>query len=183
LTGGRPPKGGPKECKRCGALFQRRCGNQRYCEACRQPRRQEYASQYGRQYYAWNALKIKTNSKRWRVENRARARYHSLNHARKMSKIVRRKVIGYYSKGTFACMCCGESEVDFLAIDHVTGNANRASKEQGLPRAGTSFYRWLFTNDFPDGYETLCANCNLSKQKHGFCIHKAKFLAHDKLPG
>jgi hypothetical protein len=172
LTVRRPPKGGPRECKRCGVSFQRKCGNQKYCEACKRLRRQEYASQYGRQYYAQNALRIKARTKTWRVANPDLVRYYSRNHARKMSKIVRREVIGYYSKGTFACMCCGESEFDFLAIDHVSGNANRISKEQGLPRAGNHFYKWLFKNNFPDGYETLCANCNLSKEKHGICVHK-----------
>ncbi len=174
MTGWRRPKGEPRKCKRCGMSFQRKCGNQRYCQACEQPRRQEYASQYSRQYYAQNALKIKTRSKRWRMENPDLVRQYSLNHARKMSKSVRRGVIGHYSKGTFTCMCCGESEFDFLAIDHIAGNANRTSKEQGLPRAGTRFYKWLFKNHLPDGYETLCANCNLSKQKRGICIHKVK---------
>ena len=176
LTGGRRPNGGPRECKRCGEMFQRTWGNQRYCEACKESKRHEYMRSYNRLYYSRNASKIKADSKRWGIENPERARRLKLKYANKMSRFVRREVIGHYSKGTFGCTCCGESEFDFLAIDHVAGDANRTSKEQGLPRAGTPLYMWLFRNGFPRGYQTLCANCNLSKQKHGDCVHKLPAL-------
>lgn len=92
--------------------------------------------------------------------------------SRVIEKIVH-TVIGHYSGGTFRCSCCGESGQDFLTIDHVNGNGNKERLEVlGRYGGGYRFYRWLIKQGFPDGYDVLCMNCNLSKGKHGVCTHK-----------
>lgn len=69
------------------------------------------------------------------------------------------------------CACCGESDTRFLCIDHINhGRGNPAPrKEQG---GGSNFYKWLIKHEFPEGYQTLCHNCNWGKFAHGVCPHK-----------
>lgn len=72
------------------------------------------------------------------------------------------------------CACCGESEPAFLCVDHVAGGGN-TQREQvfGHKKAGgIMMYRWLIKNDFPEGFQVLCFNCNCAKQYNpGGCPH------------
>jgi len=68
------------------------------------------------------------------------------------------------------CVCCGETEPTFLAIDHINGNGNAHRRE--LRKAGSTFNTWLIKNDFPDAFQILCHNCNMSKRLlGGICAH------------
>lgn len=72
-----------------------------------------------------------------------------------------------------ACMCCGEREPAFLAVDHINGggNAHRRSLNRNGKIVGSSnFYRWLVNNGFPSDFQLLCHNCNFAKS-HGGCPH------------
>jgi len=140
VTGWRPPKGGSSECKRCGMLFQRKCGNQRYCEICRQPRRREYNRRYGGLYCARNVEKMKARLRQWRIENPEQDRRLKLIHSIKKARMIRMQVLSHYSDGASVCMCCGQSELDFLGVDRIDGNANQMSKEKGVPRSGSRLY-------------------------------------------
>lgn len=71
--------------------------------------------------------------------------------------------------GGCRCVCCGESEIDFLNIDHIDGGGTQHRKTIG---AGVKFYRWLRNNQYPTGYQVLCANCNLGKHICHQCPHK-----------
>jgi len=85
------------------------------------------------------------------------------------------EAIGHYSNGKFICACCGEMERDFLTIDYVNGNGNKERLEVfGNLGGGWRFYRWLIKQGFPEGYAVLCMNCNMSKGKHGTCVHEMK---------
>lgn len=71
------------------------------------------------------------------------------------------------------CSCCGENEHWFLTIDHINGDGNKHRKEIG--KAGSGFYKWLIDNQFPDGFQLLCHNCNMGKHlNNGICPHKAR---------
>jgi hypothetical protein len=72
------------------------------------------------------------------------------------------------------CACCGESGIEFLQIDHIHGEG-RKHREQ-IKKDGIAFYRWLFKNRFPKGFQVLCANCNSAKGTQAECPHKAKEL-------
>lgn len=70
------------------------------------------------------------------------------------------------------CKCCGESQKEFLAIDHIKGDGNKERKETGC-RTGTEFYQMLKRTGFPKGrYQVLCFNCNWGKYRLGECPHK-----------
>jgi len=79
-------------------------------------------------------------------------------------------VLEHYSAGDPVCACCGEKEFGFLTVDHVNGGGTAQRSETG---GGWSFYRWLIKNDFPDGYQILCYNCNCGRAaNNGICPHK-----------
>ncbi len=58
------------------------------------------------------------------------------------------------------CAYCGEDELLFLTIDHVEGGG-AADRRRG--RQGSKMYYWLRANDYPDGFQVLCYNCNFKK--------------------
>lgn len=70
--------------------------------------------------------------------------------------------------GGASCKCCGESTVEFLALDHINndGARQRASVGSG------GVYRWVRRNGFPPGYQVLCHNCNWGKRVCGICPHQ-----------
>jgi hypothetical protein len=93
-------------------------------------------------------------------------------------------LLGYskrHSNSDIACCnCCGQnSHTEFLAIDHILGKKQMDSIPE-LVKIGYSseledyfLYQWIIDNDFPDGLQILCHNCNQSKEntKHNSCIH------------
>jgi len=92
--------------------------------------------------------------------------------ANRRSKWARKMaVLRHYSGGTVECICCGENNPMFLAIDHIDGKGNEHRKELGVV-GGYSFYLWLIQNDFPTGYRVLCHNCNMATGILGYCPHR-----------
>ena len=79
------------------------------------------------------------------------------------------EVFSYYSNGTIECRCCGENKIEFLTINHIFGNGREHRRKLG--RGGTTLYRWLRKNDFPNGFEVLCYNCNCALGHCGYCPH------------
>lgn len=60
------------------------------------------------------------------------------------------------------CVRCGFTDVRALSIDHVNGGG--CAHRQQIGKHGTGFYQWLVRNGFPDGYQTLCMNCQYIKK-------------------
>jgi len=83
----------------------------------------------------------------------------------------RRTVIGYYSNNEFNCKCCNESEYKFLTIDHINNDGNIHRKEFKI-NSGNKLISWIIKNNFPDIFQILCFNCNLSKGLFGKCPHQ-----------
>jgi hypothetical protein len=79
----------------------------------------------------------------------------------------RKRVFNHYGN---KCACCGESNILFLSIDHINGGGTKHRQEIGR----TPIYRWLIKNNFPEGYQTLCMNCNCAKAWWGKCPHQTK---------
>jgi hypothetical protein len=109
--------------------------------------------------------KLREEYKKWRKNN--------LNHLHEYNKIYfskkgdreRKEVFEHYGK---TCACCGESIKEFLTIDHINGGGEVHRK-----KIGRKMYRWLVANNFPEGFQTLCFNCNWGKHINGgICPHK-----------
>lgn len=81
---------------------------------------------------------------------------------------LRDEVLSAYGR---ECACCSESIERFLTIDHI--NNDGASHRREIGQGGLSFYTWLKRNNFPEGFQTLCQNCNTGRyQNGGICPHK-----------
>lgn len=131
------------------------------CKFCRKLREKLRYEQNPQKIYARTREYIKNNpekQRRWQNEHTKRQRI---------------KVLEHYGKN---CACCSENNIEFLTIDHINGGGNQHRKEiieRGEARCGGSgFYNWLIKNNFPEGFRTLCQNCNASLGHYGYCPHK-----------
>ena len=82
----------------------------------------------------------------------------------------RRKLRVLNAYGGPCCTCCGETCLTMLAIDHVNNNGaeHRNEINGGLGRnKSVEMYCWLEENNFPEGFQVLCYNCNISKHRNG----------------
>lgn len=69
------------------------------------------------------------------------------------------------------CICCGESELKFLAIDHIH---NDGAKERKTV-CSRDMLKFLIKNNYPkDRYQLLCHNCNMAKGFYGSCPHQSQ---------
>ena len=102
--------------------------------------------------------------------------YRELNKTQssKLRQDRKRRVIDHYGG---ECLCCGESCLLLLTIDHINEDGSEHRRQiapnfKGRSPGGDHFYRWLETNDLPDGFQTLCYNCNIGKHRNGgVCPH------------
>ena len=76
----------------------------------------------------------------------------------------------YYSWGDVKCACCGETRREFLSIDHIDGGGTAHRRE--FRGRYASIYQWLRANDYPEGFQVLCMNCNSSIGFYGYCPHQ-----------
>ena len=58
---------------------------------------------------------------------------------------------------------------NILTVDHIN-NDGVAHRKKIKKR---NIYQWLTKNNFPEGFQTLCMNCNFAKGIYGKCPHKA----------
>lgn len=84
---------------------------------------------------------------------------------KRYSRNKRRIVLDRYGG---KCMCCGESQYEFLTIDHINNDGAAHRKSVG----NNAICLWLIRNNFPDGFQVLCWNCNAAKQFHSVCPHQ-----------
>jgi len=99
-------------------------------------------------------------SKKYAREHPERQR----NYQKKLGWELKIKVLQYYSpNGIPECTHCGEKDIIVLCIDHINGDGGEERKKFNL-HAGNRFYRFLAKNNFPEGYQVLCLNCNWRKR-------------------
>ena len=108
-----------------------------------------------------------------RRRNRGTAEKQQLLVLNKKEKRKTRKVevLTYYGGGKAQCACCLENKIEFLCIDHIAGGGTKHRKEVG---SGWKMYMWLVSNNFPEGFRTLCHNCNAARGIYGYCPHEVK---------
>ena len=81
---------------------------------------------------------------------------------------VRAEMIAAYGG---RCVCCGETEPKFLAIDHINNNGAEDRRNLGI-LGGHQMVAHLKKLGYPkDEYQLLCHNCNCAKGWYGACPH------------
>jgi len=106
--------------------------------------------------------------KKWQQNNRDR--YNQLQ--RESHRRLINDVIDSYGG---KCACCGETRKEFLSVDHINGNGNKQKREIGV-RDSTGLYRWLKQNNYPEGFQVLCFNCNMGKRNFSVCPHNKEIF-------
>lgn len=85
--------------------------------------------------------------------------------SREYGQELKVEVLSYYSNSSKPkCLWCGEDRLPCLSIDHVAGGGREDRKNLGVLGGGTRFYRFLKKAGFPEGYQTLCMNCQWYKR-------------------
>jgi hypothetical protein len=139
--------------------------------------------EYARRWNEANKERIKQTQKEWREKNKEKLhkkyypsiREYKLKHRdeyiaynRKRYSERRKMVFDHYGN---KCACCGETQPTMLNIDHINNDGSKHRKEIG----NKILYDWLVENGLPDGFQTLCYNCNIAKARLGYCPHKIQY--------
>lgn len=191
----------PRICPRCGNEFTPWHFNVRYCsEQCRRAieARRQYARKRAAEICPW--CKKNPSPEGYALCDGCRAKGAQRNRDKTIEQRARRGewkknwVAGkpdYYHESSQRahhklraevferygdrCACCGLEDWRFLTIDHIDGNGNTHRREtfNGKLVAGIQFYRWLRKNNYPEGFQLLCYNCNCAQSRFmGVCPHK-----------
>jgi hypothetical protein len=133
-------------------------------------------TQYHSEYYQKNKEHILKCNKRYKQNNkevikaqnnRDRERHKEICMVRtnNYNQKLKSEVLIYYSTMIGVPVCahpdCLIMDIDMLCIDHIDGGGAKHRAEIGR---GRSIYRWLKQNNFPSGYQVLCANHNQKKE-------------------
>ncbi len=128
----------------------------RWCEGCRQYRvdRRARLAREGRCVICNKADSLPDR----RYCAPCQEKYLSWQKASRLS--LRLEIFGHYG---MACAHCEESRFEALSIDHVNGGGNAHRRLIGAMTSNMALYRWLKSQGFPPGFQTLCVLCNILK--------------------
>ena len=137
-------------------------------------------------YRAANPEKVKAATQKWYAENKDKMkerykRYDSTRPAarKEYNKIYSSKrrqrnnllCLQHYSASLIPfCICCGDTELKFLSIDHTNNDGYKDKKKRGA-----KFYEQLIKNNYPNipALQVMCMSCNWGRARNlGICPHK-----------
>jgi len=140
-------------------------GERLYCDKCRAKRAKASRAKRARRKSARRCVHCGTPSGRLSLCKGCRPIYAA--HNKRLRDKNKQAVLDHYGH---ACACCGEARSAFLTIDHIDGGGNKHRKEIG---GSAHLHSWLIKNKFPDGFRTLCFNCNCGRRfTGGVCPHE-----------
>jgi len=97
--------------------------------------------------------------------NYAAHRQERKTYQRERSQQLKLEVFSHYSGGTPKCAHCGIEDIDILELDHIDNNGAKERRAISTTQGGGyAFYIRLKRNNYPEGYQVLCSNCNLKKE-------------------
>jgi hypothetical protein len=121
-------------------------------------------------YRAANKGRIAAYHKAHRAENPEKSRSYGA------ARSVRLKAAAMDAYGGARCVCCGETLLEGLSIDHISGDGATQRRNIG-GKLGVGFYSWLKQHDYPPGYQVLCGTCNMAKGTGDHCPHEDAHIA------
>lgn len=121
--------------------------------------------EYQHSYYLRNRERIRAKYNANRDELLAKRR----EQGRKINRRLKLRVYEAYGN---RCVCCGESNLGFLSIDHIKGGGRAHRQEVG---GGVQLWRLIIKAGFPEDFQLLCYNCNLGRYHNGgVCPHNSQ---------
>ncbi len=129
-----------------------------HCKSCHAKNEKEWvrnnyrkAQARWKKYYQKHKEKIKEKSKEYKNN-------------------LREAALDHYGR---VCACCGESQIEFLTIDHIFPPKRKTNRER------KDLYGWLKRHNYPSGFQTLCWNCNMAKGIYGECPHCKRHMIEE----
>ena len=116
----------------------------------------ERIRKYQKTYRQRHPEKMREKRRRHRIKYKEKIRKYNTNWMRENRRKLRKEVIEHYGN---KCVRCGINDIRILNIDHIKNNGNQHRQEIGA----YYFPKWLKKNNYPDGYQVLCLNCNWLK--------------------
>ena len=117
--------------------------------------RQKYHQEHKEKENAYSRSYYQEHKEKWGIYPRAGASEEFLG--------IKGEVLTYYGNGELACLQCSFSDVRALSIDHIDNDGSEDKKKHGK-NGGNYFYLWLKRHGYPEGYQTLCMNCQFIKE-------------------
>lgn len=146
-------------CGRCGKAAP--VDGETACAACK-----EYAARHRSNLTDEQRQKRTQTNREWQKRNADKLAKRDKRYRDKLKQ----DILDHYG---VVCACCGESNPLFLTLDHINGGGNKHRLTLfGRPQAGNAFYRKIRGMGYPDGFQTLCWNCNMAKAHYGYCPHQ-----------
>lgn len=109
-----------------------------------------------------------TNDKRRKYGHASYCLVCNRDRINRRNRALRVKVLTHYSGGgPPTCACCGETILEFLALDHINGGGRQHRKTIKI-----RWWEWLRKHGFPEGFRVLCHNCNQAIGVYGKCPHQ-----------
>jgi hypothetical protein len=96
-------------------------------------------------------------------EYHERTKFYNRRYHDEVVPLYKESCINMYTNGEATCRWCGQGDMDVLCLDHVNDDGKQHAKVSGH-RCGQYLFRWLMKNDYPPGFQVLCASCNMKKE-------------------
>lgn len=100
-------------------------------------------------------------AQRWRAKQQKPLDRLLRGHVEKRHRATYKEAaVNVYTNGNAACVWCGQADIDVLCLDHV----NNDGANHRRTRRTANIYRYVCMNDYPEGFQVLCFNCNIKKE-------------------
>lgn len=109
----------------------------------------------------YSTEKSRESMRKWRAENPLK---------RLLGR--RRKRIDTIQKLGGKCECCGESRLEFLAVDHITPIHRHKINERSNHSGDDLINQVIASGYSKEKFRVLCHNCNSAIGWYGYCPHK-----------
>jgi len=122
--------------------------------------------EWARQYYQKNKENIKLKCHNYYLAHKPQA----FARIKKERRAIKREVLTHYGNGKLACVQCGFDNIAALTIDHINNDGASDRNHTTHQKVGHLIYRWLKNHNYPEGYQTLCMNCQWVKRREVYRI-------------
>lgn len=124
--------------------------------------------EYCKAYYQRNRARALEKAKQYREANLGKVRAGVSRRNKERWQELKLTAI---TKFGGRCVCCGETGIEFLTIDHIN---NDGAEHRRQIKTAFGIYGWLERNNWPtQGLQLLCWNCNMAKRtNNGVCPHQ-----------
>lgn len=152
-----------KQCTRCRKIMPLESftihkktsdGRSQYCRPCN--------ALFSRNYRIKNPEKCRINQKRYHDKTRD----VRLKNMRDYVQQLKQRVYDIYGN---KCACCGETNREFFAVDHISGGGGAERRRLGSRGIFLAALKESFQKE---KYQLLCHNCNMSLGFFGYCPHR-----------